>query len=218
MKENKLQVEEISVDLLKPAEYNPRYLSNKKFEDIKDSLEKFGFVDPVIVNNNPEREFVIIGGHQRAKVAKEIGIERVPVVYLNLTLEEEKELNVRLNKNVGEWDFEVLKKEFDNEDLIDWGFSESDIKLGFEEIEKLSEEATTEDKKIQEKKYPIIPKYNEKYATFMIFCNNELDVHWMRNFLKLTETHKDYKSNAVGPSHVITATDFQKIIEDIQNV
>ena len=47
------------------AEYNPRKISEKQKKDLRESLEKFGFVDPVIVNTHPERENIIIGGHQR---------------------------------------------------------------------------------------------------------------------------------------------------------
>ena len=208
----KLEVHEIDINDVHPAEYNPRTLSQKKFEDIRDSLNKFGFVDPVIVNQHETRKNTLVGGHQRVKVAKEMGYEKVPAVFVNLTLEEEKELNVRLNKNQGDWDFSVLKETFDSESLVDWGFAEQELTNQFKEIEKIEEKALEEVEEVTERKYPIIPKYNEKYTTFLIFCNNELDVHWMKNFLGLTETHRDYKSNAVSPSHCITAEKFQEII------
>ena len=50
------------------AEYNPRKLSDKQFRELRDSLNRFGFVDPVLVNVNEERKNIIIGGHQRTKV------------------------------------------------------------------------------------------------------------------------------------------------------
>lgn len=210
--DNKLNIELIDIALVKPAEYNPRTLSSKKFEDIKDSLTNFGFVDPILLNSNPDRKNIIIGGHQRVKVAKEMGYKEVPAVYIELSEEKEKELNVRLNKNSGDWDFTKLSENFEKESLVDWGFDESEINQQIKELEKLTKKNSEVEDTINEKKYPIVPKYNEKYSTFMIFCNNEMDVHWMRNFLKLTEPRKDYKSNATAPSHVITAQDFQKII------
>jgi len=210
--DNKLNIELIDITLVRPAEYNPRTLSSKKFEDIKDSLTKFGFVDPILLNSHPDRQNIIIGGHQRVKVAKEMGYEKVPAVYIELDAEKEKELNVRLNKNSGDWDFTKLSENFEKESLVDWGFDESEINQQIKELEKLSKKNSELKDTINEKKYPIVPKYNEKYSTFMIFCNNEMDVHWMKNFLKLTEPRKDYKSNATAPSHVITAQDFQKII------
>lgn len=212
IQQNKLNIEMVSIDDVKPAEYNPRTLSSRKFEDIKDSLTKFGFVDPILLNSNDERKNIIIGGHQRIKVAKDIGIKEVPAVYIDLDEQKEKELNIRLNKNSGDWEFSKLNDFFDKESLVDWGFDERELTDQFKEIEKISEDNVDVKDTINEKKYPIVPKYNEKYSTFMIFCNNEMDVHWMRNFLELTEPRKDYKSNATAPSHVITAQDFQKII------
>jgi ParB-like chromosome segregation protein Spo0J len=69
---------------------------------------------------------VVIGGEQRTKVAGEdLGYEQVPCYEINLEFEQEKELNIRLNKNSGEWDFEALEHFFDVESLMDWGFKES---------------------------------------------------------------------------------------------
>jgi hypothetical protein len=110
-----------------PAEYNPRTLSEKEFKDIKDSLQRFGFVKPIIINSNPDRKDIIVGGHQRVKVADAIGIKEIPTLELNLNLDQEKELNIRLNKNTGSWDFEALANYFEPEDLIDWGFTEWEL-------------------------------------------------------------------------------------------
>ena len=107
-----------------PAEYNPRQLTEKQFEDISASIKRFGFVDPVLVNTHPDRKNIIIGGHMRTRVAKELGYKQVPCVELYLTLEKEKELNIRLNKNTGSFDFDALADHFEIEDLTDWGFAE----------------------------------------------------------------------------------------------
>jgi len=109
------------------AEYNPRQLSNDQFKQIKDSITRFGIVDPIIVNSNKDRKNIIIGGHQRVKVALEMGIDSVPCHFIDLTRDKERELNVRLNKNTGEWDWSILATEFDVEELTEWGFSEDEI-------------------------------------------------------------------------------------------
>ena len=114
---------------LNPAEYNPRQLTKKQYEDLKTSIEKYGFVDPIIINKNKDRKNVIIGGHQRHSIAKMLGMETVPCFEIDLPLEEEKELNIRLNKNVGDWDWDVLANNFDVIDLKDWGFTENDLNL-----------------------------------------------------------------------------------------
>ena len=126
----------IKINSLKPAEYNPRQISNKQYEDLKASMEKFGCVDPIIININPERLYTVIGGHQRLKVLQDLGAEKVPTVSVNLSEEDERELNVRLNKNGGDWDMDLLSN-FDIVDLKEWGFK--DIELGFN-IDKIDED------------------------------------------------------------------------------
>ena len=59
---------------------------------------------------------------------KKYNIDKVPCIELSLTYEKERELNVRLNKNTGEWDMDNLANMFDMDDLIDWGFDD-DISL-----------------------------------------------------------------------------------------
>ena len=95
----KLEVVSVAIDELKLSEYNPRKMSEKQEEDLTESLKRFGFIDPLIVNNFPGRENVIIGGHQRYKIVKKLGYKEVSVVYVNLDKKQEKELNLRLNKN-----------------------------------------------------------------------------------------------------------------------
>lgn len=111
------------------AEYNPRQLSKEQFQQIKDSITRFGIVDPIIVNSNKDRKNIIIGGHQRVKVALEMGIDTVPCHYIDLSRDKERELNIRLNKNTGEWDWSILSEAFDVDELIEWGFSEDALQI-----------------------------------------------------------------------------------------
>ena len=122
-----MKIQQVSIQTLIEAEYNPRKLSEDQFSHIKSSLQRFGFVDPVIVNSNPDRQNIIIGGHQRVKVAREIGLEKVPVHYIDLPLEKERELNVRLNKNSGEFDFDLLQEHFEAGELVEWGFTDDEF-------------------------------------------------------------------------------------------
>jgi len=104
---------------LKPASYNPRKYTPKQFQDLKTSIEKFDLADPIIVNENN----TVIGGHFRLRVLKEKGIQEVDVRVpdILLTEREERELNLRLNKNLGEWDFTLLK-DFEDDMLSNVGF------------------------------------------------------------------------------------------------
>ena len=137
------------------AEYNPRQLTKDQYQNLKDSITRFGLVDPIIVNSNKDRKNIIVGGHQRVKVAKDMDIEYVPVLEVDLTYEKERELNIRLNKNTGEWDTDILANMFDIEELQDWGFDDIDLKI--DDIKLDEEEKPKKDKLIE------CPKCNFKF-------------------------------------------------------
>jgi len=127
MEKEKLRITFVKVDSLKVSEYNPRKHDETAARQLEESIAKYGLVDPLIANSAPSRKDVLIGGHFRQKVAKKLGIKEVPVVYVNIPdIEKERELNLRLNKNIGEWDYELLK-EFDLNLLLDVGFGDEDL-------------------------------------------------------------------------------------------
>lgn len=127
-----LVVQYVDIINLKPAEYNPRKWSEDATTQLKESLTRFGLVDPFVVNNAPGRENVVIGGHFRLKVAQEIGFTQAPVVYITIPdIEREKELNLRLNKNLGDWDWSLLK-DFAPDMLSDVGFSSKELDTIFD--------------------------------------------------------------------------------------
>lgn len=143
MSKGKMKVIEKKISDLIEADYNPRELTEKQHQDLKKSLERFGLVDPILVNVNPERKNIIIGGHQRMKVWKELGHETIPTVELDLELEKERELNVRLNKNTGQFNMDGLANFFDTDELIDWGFQNYEFDFGLS-VDKINE-STEED-------------------------------------------------------------------------
>ncbi len=126
-KDLKIEITWRKINELIPAEYNPRKLTEKEYEDIKNGLDSFGFVDPIVINRHPDRKNVIVGGHMRINVYKKMGKKEVPCVHVELEKEKEMELNVRLNKNTGRWDHEKLKAQFEESKLINWGFMQIDL-------------------------------------------------------------------------------------------
>jgi len=108
------------------AEYNPRKLTTEEYQNLKDSLVRFGVVDPVIINNNKNRKNILIGGHQRVRVWQDLNNKTIPAIEINLPYEKERELNIRLNKNTGSWDWDIMANEFDLDELKQWGFDEND--------------------------------------------------------------------------------------------
>lgn len=132
MKNISIQTVEVPINDLIPADYNPRKHDEVATEQLKQSILRFGLVDPIIVNSATNRKNIIIGGHFRLEVAKTMGYETVPVVFIEIAdLEKEKELNLRLNKNTGEFDWNLLAK-FDESVLADIGFSSDELDTIFD--------------------------------------------------------------------------------------
>lgn len=139
-----MRIERRRIDSLKPAPYNPRkdiQPGDAEYEKLKRSLEEFGYVEPVILN---ERTGYIVGGHQRLKVLRELGVSEIECVIVDLPEEREKALNIALNKINNDWDKEKLSKLL--EDLQD--IDDIDITLtGFDldEIDKILDVSEDED-------------------------------------------------------------------------
>lgn len=130
---NNLQITQVALSDLKLSEYNPRKWSESQKEELKESIKRFGIVDPLIANGFEGRKNILIGGHFRFTVLQELGYKEVPVVYINIPeLEKEKELNIRLNKNQGEFDLDLLAQ-FDESFLGDIGFASEELDSIFDE-------------------------------------------------------------------------------------
>ena len=85
---------------LVPADYNPRQIDNHQLEALKRSLDRWGFVEPVVMNKRTGR---IVGGHQRVKAALALAVPEVPTVWVDLDDDGEKALNIALNQISGDW-------------------------------------------------------------------------------------------------------------------
>jgi hypothetical protein len=120
-------LQQFNIDELTDYYKNPRSLSEKEFKQLKTSLDKFGMIDKPIVN--ADSAHTIIGGHQRKHVLEETGVKEIEcwIPDRELSDKEVEELNIRLNKNTGSWDFDLLANEFELDDLLDWGFSEKEL-------------------------------------------------------------------------------------------
>jgi ParB-like chromosome segregation protein Spo0J len=167
------------------AEYNPRKITMQQLDALKDSIRRFGVVDPVIINVNPDRKNIIIGGHQRVRAAKEMGQDTVPCVELDLSLEQERELNIRLNKNTGTWDFETLLENFDEQELLEYGFEPDELAL--EEDEGFEQELDDEEGVSKE---DLILKYD------LIFDTEDQMAKWNSFVVHLDEIYRGNESVA----------------------
>lgn len=162
------------IDELIPASYNPRkdlQQEDKEYQKIKKSIQEFGYVEPVIYNKTTG---IVVGGHQRLKVLKELGYDEIDVVEIEVTNKQEKALNIALNKIEGQWDKTMLKDLL--EDLDDGSL---DMELtGFDdwEIEQLMTQYHVDeeelDKFFQEEQEP---KEKEPKSITCPHCGEEFE-------------------------------------------
>ena len=225
-----MQIVDKNINDLIFAEYNPRQLMKDEYKQLKDSITRFGLVDPIIVNKNEERKNIIVGGHQRVRIAKDMKIKEVPCVEVDLTLDKERELNIRLNKNNGSWDYDALADMFDVDQLTDWGFTEGEL-VGFD----LEEDVYT--KKIKSPVYntknkkPLIQEMVDDRKTNKLieeieksslgkeekeFLKNTATRHYIFNYSKIADyyAHSNKEMKGLMERSALVIIDYNKAIEN----
>lgn len=151
---NWLKIVYVKINELNPAPYNPRKWDEKAERELSESIQKFGFVDPIIVNGATNRKNVVIGGHFRLHIAKRLGYETVPAVYVPIPdIEKEKEINLRLNHATGTWDYELLKT-FDIDTLLDIGFDDTELDQTWNDVLGTEDDGFDFEKEVEKIKYP----------------------------------------------------------------
>ena len=181
------------VDMI-PYEHNARKMSSKQSKNLDESLNEFDVVDiPVLDDDN-----VIVGGHQRQRMMLSLGrgdeLTDVRKPNRKLTEHEFKKLNLTLNAIKGDFVDEILRDHFTG--VVDF----DDFGIQLEELADLHKaEPLTE-----QPEFPIVAKMSEKYTSFVIVCQNEIDENHLAEKLGI-ERGQCYKSSKVGSMHVLNA-------------
>ena len=124
-----MEIVKVNINELISPEYNPRQITDDEMEKLKNSINEFGYVAPIIVNKHNNH---IVGGNQRYEALKSLGYTDVDVIFVDeQDLNREKALNIALNKISGEWDFVKLADILDDLELNDFDISIT----GFDELE-----------------------------------------------------------------------------------
>ena len=130
MKNEDLKIEMLGIDELQEYENNARQHGETDITAIKDSIETFGFNDPIGIWSEKN---VIVEGHGRLAAAKELGMKRVPCIRLDHLTDEERRAYALAHNKTAElsvWDFEKLDLELAGIKTIDMS------KFNFEVIEE----------------------------------------------------------------------------------
>ena len=126
-----MEIVKVDINELISPEYNPRQITDEEMEKLKNSINEFGYVVPIIVIKHKNH---IVGGNQRCLALKQLGYTMIDVIYIDEPdINKEKALNIRLNNLSGEWDKNKLQNILD-----DLKLQEFDVSLtGFDiEVQK----------------------------------------------------------------------------------
>jgi DNA modification methylase len=148
-----MNIIKVKISEVKNNPSNPRILKDDKFRKLVQSIKDFPKmleIRPIVVNN----EMIVLGGNMRLKACKEAGLKEIHIIKAeSLTQEQQKEFIIKDNVGFGEWDWEQLANEWENEDLDNWGL---DVP-GFEvEEEEAQEDDYEEPENIEELKTDIV--------------------------------------------------------------
>ena len=129
----KWTLEKRKISSLREYAKNPRRLSKHDAKHLQESIEKFGQCEPIVINCDD----TIIGGHQRLRTLKKLKYKEVEVYVPDSPLSEKEveELNIRLNRNAGDWDDDMLANAWNLRDLLDWGFTQDELDVDLDVLE-----------------------------------------------------------------------------------
>ena len=155
-------IEKIKISEVKPNPNNPRLIKDDKFKKLVNSIKTFPEMlelRPIIVND----DMIVLGGNMRLKACKEAGLKEVHIIKAsNLSEAQQAEFIIKDNVGFGEWDWDMIANEYDEQDLKDWGLDLPVFADGIEnELNDLSDKIKSEfrielickDEEMQEKTY-----------------------------------------------------------------
>ncbi|MDE6838094.1 MAG: ParB N-terminal domain-containing protein, partial [Acutalibacter sp.] len=146
-----------------------------EWEKLRNSIVQFGNVEPIVWN---KRTGNVVGGHQRLKVLKSLGYEAIPCSIVDLSEEDEKLLNVALNKIKGQWDYEKLEEllsGYDREVATLSGFSEDEIAVILASNEDLWEDEEDYSEWDEDTEETVV---GGSYVVTLVFANEDLAREW----------------------------------------
>ncbi|MXO69490.1 DNA methylase N-4 [Altererythrobacter marinus] len=182
------RLESVAVGELVPHERNARTHSKKQLKQIADSIRRFGFTNPVLVDGKNS----VVAGHGRIEAAKILGMSHVPVLRLEHMTEAEKRAYVIADNRLAElagWDNSLLALEFETIAELDQEF---ELALtGFDEAEieallsTLDPDAPEEQPIDIDKSQPVVTRAGDIWllGDHAIICGDATDSEVYRRLL-----------------------------------
>jgi len=115
-----IKTEKIKISKIKLNPNNPRLIKDDNFAKLVQSVKDFPEmleIRPIVVN----KDFIVLGGNMRFRACIEAGLKEVPVIVTNLSQEKQREFLIKDNVSGGDWDWNLLANEWDNNKLEEWG-------------------------------------------------------------------------------------------------
>ena len=113
-------IKKVKISEVKPNPNNPRLIKDDKFRKLVKSIQEFPDmlnVRPIVVN----KDMIVLGGNMRLKAIKEAGHTEVAIEIVDWTEQQQKEFIVKDNVGYGEWDWDDLANNWDEQELTEWG-------------------------------------------------------------------------------------------------
>jgi hypothetical protein len=124
----------MKINLIKPNPNNPRIIKDDKFKKLVQSIKDFPQMlelRPIVIDENN----IVLGGNMRLKACQELGLKDVATIYAkDLTEEQKKEFIIKDNVGFGEWNWDDLANDWDDEKLVEWGL---DLPVFFNDSDEL---------------------------------------------------------------------------------
>ena len=178
----------VKITQIKPNPKNPRTIKDDRFEKLKKSIEDFPDMlnkRPLVCFTDTDGKYVVLGGNMRLKAAKDLGLKELPIILADEWTEEQKaEFLIKDNVGFGEWEWQQLATDWDNQKLEEWGLevpqfaAEVDYSILDDEdvSEQLSEMAGGVKKAIQ---IEFEPEHYEEAYELVKFWRSQGDVGYM---------------------------------------
>jgi len=116
-----MKIEKVKIGSIKTNPNNPRVIKDDKFKKLVQSVKDFPQmldIRPIVVND----EMIVLGGNMRLKACIEAGLKEVSIIKASdLTPEQQNEFIIKDNVGFGEWNWDDLANDWDEELLVEWG-------------------------------------------------------------------------------------------------